>query len=319
MSRLLVMQATMLLISLRSLRATAFPGEHNRSDRYLPNFFPFQPALNYGFARPDPKEPWQLPTTDPACIAVREELKRVMKFWLDLGADGFRVDMAFSLVRNDPDNEAIGALWRYYRSWLDKEYPEAVLVSEWSDPAVAIPAGFHIDFLIQIGQPAYGILLGPLSWPNGYSRDPHAFFERAGGGDIKPFVENYLKNYTATKSRGYISMPTANHDIPRPTCGRDEQEVRTIFAMLLTMPGVPFIYYGDEIGMNFLYPAPDKEATGQRSNPFGDHPDGYLSYSPNGRMYSIVVMQNRPNPRDEDRLFSRRRSPINRGRARRRG
>jgi maltose alpha-D-glucosyltransferase/alpha-amylase len=38
-----------------------FPGEHNRSDRYLPNFFPFQPALNYGFARPDPKESWQCP------------------------------------------------------------------------------------------------------------------------------------------------------------------------------------------------------------------------------------------------------------------
>ncbi|MGA8654966.1 MAG: alpha-amylase family glycosyl hydrolase [Chthoniobacterales bacterium] len=236
-----------------------FPGEHNRSDRYLPNFFPFQPALNYGFARPDPKEPWQLPTTHPACIAVREELKSVMKFWLDLGADGFRVDMAFSLVRNDPDNEAISALWRYYRSWLDKEYPEAVLISEWSDPAIAIPAGFHIDFMIHFGQPAYGILLGPISWPNGYSRDPHAFFERAGGGDIKAFVDNYLKHYSATKSRGYISLPTANHDIPRPTCGRDEQEVRTIFAMLLTMPGVPFIYYGDEIGMNFLYPAPDKE------------------------------------------------------------
>jgi maltose alpha-D-glucosyltransferase/alpha-amylase len=236
-----------------------FPGEHNRSDRYLPNFFPFQPALNYGFARPDPKESWQCPITDPACIAVREELKRIIKFWLDLGADGFRVDMASSLVRNDPDHEAISSLWRYYRSWLDKEYPEAVLVSEWSDPAVAIPAGFHVDFMIQSGQPAYGILLGPLSWPDGYSRDPHAFFERAGGGHIKAFVEDYLKHYTPTKSRGYISMPTANHDIPRPTCGRDEQEVRTIFAMLLTMPGVPFIYYGDEIGMNYLYPAPDKE------------------------------------------------------------
>ena len=41
-------------------------------------------------------------------------------------------------------------------------------------------------------------------------------------------------------------------------------------------------------------------ATGQRSSPFGDHPDGYLSYSPDGRMYSIVVMENRPNPRDAD-------------------
>ena len=236
-----------------------FLGEHNRSDRFLPNFFLFQPALNYGYAHPDPKEPWQLPTTDSACIAVREELKSVMKFWLDLGADGFRVDMASSLIRKDPDHEAISALWRYYRSWLDREYPEAVLISEWSDPAVAIPAGFHIDFLIHFSEPAYGILLGPLSWPDGYTRYPHAFFERAGGGDIKAFVDNYLKNYTPTKSRGYISMPTANHDIPRPTCGRDQQEVRTIFAMLLTMPGVPFIYYGDEIGMNFLYPAPDKE------------------------------------------------------------
>ena len=240
-------------------RSQPFPGEHNRSDRYLPNFFPFQPALNYGYAHPDPKEPWQLPTTDPACMAVREELKNVMKFWLDLGADGFRVDMASSLVRNDPGHQAISAFWRYYRSWLDKEYPEAVLIAEWSDPATAIPAGFHIDFLIHFCEPAYGILLGPLSWSDGYSRNPHAFFERAGGSDIKAFVDNYLKHYTATKSIGYISMPTANHDIPRPTYGRDEKEVRTIFAMLLTMPGIPFIYYGDEIGMKFLYTAPDKE------------------------------------------------------------
>jgi mandelate racemase len=48
-----------------------FPSEHNCLDPYLPNFFPFQPALNYGYARPDPKEPWQLPITDPACTAVR--------------------------------------------------------------------------------------------------------------------------------------------------------------------------------------------------------------------------------------------------------
>ncbi|MBV9130814.1 MAG: hypothetical protein JO298_10565 [Verrucomicrobia bacterium] len=236
-----------------------FPGEHNRADRYLPNFFAFQPALNYGYARPDAKEPWQLPTTDPACVAVREELKKIMKFWLDLGADGFRVDMAYSLIRADPDGKGINALWHYYRSWLDKEYPEAVLISEWSNPAAAIPAGFHVDFLIQSGELAYQKLLGPNSRPNGAAREPHAFFERAGGGDIKAFVDNYLRNYSATNSAGYIAMPTGNHDIPRPTYGRAEQEVRTIFAMLLTMPGVPFIYYGDEIGMSFVDSAPDKE------------------------------------------------------------
>ena len=236
-----------------------FPGDHNRSDRYLPNFFSFQPALNYGFARLDPKESWQLSTTDPACIDVREELKKIMKFWLDLGADGFRVDMASSLIRTDPDHEAISALWRYYRAWFDQQYPEAVLISEWSDPAIAVPAGFHIDFLLAFGEPAYRLLLGPSSRPDGDARKPHAFFERAGDGDIKAFVDNYLKHYTVTKSRGYISMPTANHDTPRPTWGRDEHEVRTILAMLLTMPGVPFIYYGDEIGMRYLPQTPNRE------------------------------------------------------------
>jgi hypothetical protein len=39
-------------------------------------------------------------------------------------------------------------------------------------------------------------------------------------------------------------------------------------------------------------------ATGQRSRPFGDHPDGYLSYSPDGRMYAIGVAEDRPKPRD---------------------
>jgi maltose alpha-D-glucosyltransferase/alpha-amylase len=236
-----------------------FPGKNHRSERYLPNFFPFQPALNYGYARPDPKHPWQLPTTDPACVAVREELKSIMRFWLDLGVDGFRVDLAASLIRNDPEHEAIIALWRYFRTWLDKEYPEAVLISEWSYPAIAIPAGFHIDFFLQFGEPAYRILLGSESIVDGDARNPHAFFERAGGGDIKAFLDNYLKHYGVAKSRGYISMPTSNHDTPRPTWGRQAEEVRTVFAMLLTMPGVPFIYYGDEIGMNFLPDAPNKE------------------------------------------------------------
>ncbi len=208
--------------------------------------------------RPDPNEPWQLPTTDPACIAVREELKKVMKFWLDLGADGFRVDLAASLIRNDPDHQVISALWHHYRSWLESEYPEAVIISEWSDPAVAIPAGFHIDSLLQFGKP-YQILLGPEAQLNGNAREPDAFFERAGGGDIKAFLDEYLRHYTITKSRGYISIPTGNHDTPRPTWGRNEREVRTIFAMLLTMPGAPFIYYGDEIGMKFLPEVPNKE------------------------------------------------------------
>ena len=38
-------------------------------------------------------------------------------------------------------------------------------------------------------------------------------------------------------------------------------------------------------------------ATGQRSSPFGDHPDGYLSYSADGRIFAIGVVEDRPKPR----------------------
>ena len=135
--------------------------------------------------------------------------------------------MASEWIWQHPSSETIRTMKRSLHSGaitepgLDKEYPDAVLISEWSNPAVAIPAGFHIDFLLQIGEPAYRILLGPDSRAEGGARTPHAFFERAGGGNIKDFVDNYLKHYTLTKSRGYISMPTGNHDMPRPTWGRD--------------------------------------------------------------------------------------------------
>jgi hypothetical protein len=40
-------------------------------------------------------------------------------------------------------------------------------------------------------------------------------------------------------------------------------------------------------------------ATGEKINPFGEHPDGYLSYSADGRMYAIVTLENRVKPRNE--------------------
>jgi maltose alpha-D-glucosyltransferase/alpha-amylase len=235
------------------------PMPGHRSEHYIANFFSFQPALNYGYFNPEPSKPWQRSMHDPVCRAVQENLRQVMKFWLQLGVDGFRVDMASSLIRNDPDGEGIRQLWRENRSWLHAHYPEAVLISEWGHPAASIPAGFDIDFLLHFGQRAYIDLVGPTSTPDGTSRKPDAFFERSGNGDVTLFVENYLANYEPTRAAGYISLPTGNHDFPRPTRGRDERDVRVLFATLFTMPGVPFLYYGDEIGMRFIEQAPEKE------------------------------------------------------------
>ncbi|MDD5200232.1 MAG: alpha-amylase family glycosyl hydrolase [Terrimicrobiaceae bacterium] len=231
----------------------AVRGFSDRDGGYLPNFFSFQPALNYGYAKPDPAKKWQLPISDPAVQAVRRELGKIMKFWLDLGADGFRVDMAASLVRGDADGRGIRELWRSYRQWLDKDYPEAVLIAEWCNPRRTIGAGFDIDFLIHFGEPAYNALLGTPWGANGEpAHRPPVFFDRKGRGDIRRFLDNYLPHYRATRGRGYISLPTGNHDFPRHRRGREERDQRVIYAMLFTMPGVPFLYYGDEIGMRYI-------------------------------------------------------------------
>jgi maltose alpha-D-glucosyltransferase/alpha-amylase len=296
-----------------SFAALEKPNSRTRSEHYLANFFSFQPALNYGYFKPDGSKPWQKSMNDPVCLAVQENLRRVMKFWLDLGVDGFRVDMASSLIRNDPDGEGIRQLWRENRTWLDKHYPEAVLISEWGHPAESIRAGFNIDFLLHFGQPAYIDLVGPRSTLIGESRRPDAFFERSGKGDITRFVHNYMANYMPTRDLGYISLPTGNHDFPRPTWGRDEKDVRVLFAMLFTMPGVPFLYYGDEIGMRFLEHAPEKEGANRAGLRAGSRTpmqwstgkNAGFSEAPAGDLYlPIDPDQERPNVETQEKEAS---------------
>jgi len=251
-------------------------GEH-----FVANFLPFQPALNYGYHPPDPAKPWQLDPEHPNCLEVRAELRDIMKFWLDLGCDGFRVDMASSLIKGEAADGPLQKLWQEFRAWFDREYPDAVLVAEWSHPTEAINAGYHIDFMIHFGDTAYMYLVGPEL--DGTYRPPQVFFERSGKGDIRRFLDAYLKHYHATAGRGYISLPTGNHDFQRPSRGRDLGELRVLYAMLFTMPGVPFLYYGDEIGMRNIDDLPEKEGsmwrTGNRTPMQWKHDAPNLGFS----------------------------------------
>ena len=264
-------------------------GEH-----FVANFLPFQPALRYGHKQPDRTKAWQLPPEHPACLAVRVELRDIMKFWLDLGCDGFRVDMAASLIRGPGDNTILARLWQGFRSWFDHDYPEAVLVAEWGNPIEAINAGFHIDFMLHFGEPGYTHLVGPPNEIIGNRRVPHVFFERSGEGDIRLFLENYLKHYMATVGRGYISLPTGNHDFQRPRRGREINDLRVLYAMLFTMPGTPFLYYGDEIGMRNIDGLPEKEGsmwrTGNRTPMQWEHGAANLGFStaPQEQLYLPV-------------------------------
>ncbi len=236
-------------------------GYSQREGTYLTNFFYSQPALNYGFANPDPAQPWQQPVDAPGPKAVRKELKQIIRYWLEMGASGFRVDMAFSLIKADPTGMATSQLWLEIRHWLDEEFPEACLLSEWGVPSRAIPAGFHMDFCIPFGMPGYTSLLRKPYGP-GPGTDPYAFsfFDRSGHGNVMEFLDDYLKHYQAVKGLGHIALPSGNHDInPRLRKGRTFQDLKLVFLFLLTMPGVPFIWYGDEIGMRSIDKLTSKE------------------------------------------------------------
>ena len=235
-----------------------------RNGNYIVNFFSSQPALNYGFARIT--EPWQLPTSHPDCLATRDAMKEVVRFWLDQGCDGFRVDMADSLVKNDDGKEATSAIWHNVRAMLDSDYPEAALVSEWSDPPRALKAGFHADFYLDHESNGYHALFRRTDPENG---TPISFFGSSGHGDISLFTRDYLKRYEESRGSGYISFITGNHDTPRMSAFLDETQLKLAYAFLFTMPGVPFLYYGDEIGMRFLRGLVSKEGgydrTGSRT------------------------------------------------------
>lgn len=229
-------------------------GMAERDGNFMVNFFSTQPALNYGFY--EIKESWQLPVSHPDCIATREAMKDVMRFWLDAGCDGFRVDMAESLVKNDEDRSETAKIWRNVREMLDEKYPEAALISEWSDPQRALAAGFHCDFYLDHTGKGYHTLMRNVD-PE--TKEQTSYFSKLGTGDALAFAEEYTADYENTKDRGYISFITGNHDTYRLSRYFDTTELKIAFAFLMTMPGVPFLYYGDEIGMKFMEGLKSKE------------------------------------------------------------
>ena len=217
-------------------------GISDRDGSCIVNFFSHQPALNYGFYSPDSEKKWQQSTEDEGPRATLEEMKNVMRFWLTMGCDGFRVDMAGSLVKQDPESKGTIRLWQNVREFLDEEFPEAALISEWGEPDKSIQGGFHMDFLLHFGPSHYNDLF----------RCEHPYFASEGKGDASAFVAKYLENYDKAAGKGLICIPSGNHDMDRLARSIQGENLKIAFAFLLSMPGAPFVYYGDEIGMRYV-------------------------------------------------------------------
>ena len=243
-------------------------GETPRDATYIINFFKCQPALNYGYRKIN--EPnWQQPIDSPAALATREAIKDVMKFWLGKGCDGFRVDMADSLVKNDGD-EKLGTMevWKDITTDVRKDYPDMALVSEWNNPGCALHCGFDMDFCLDWYGNSYSHLVRYYKMDKaGNVTTDDSFFNAGSANDPMGFLKDFLPKYEQ-RGEGLYCMITGNHDCKRTSFNLSEEERKLAFAFLLTMPGAPFLYYGDEIGMNYRW-LPTKEGgyhrTGSRT------------------------------------------------------
>lgn len=254
--------------------------EYPRNKFYMKNFYACQPSLNYGYANPDPSRPWEQGVDAPGPKAVRQELKDIIAFWYGKGVDGFRVDMANSLVKNDKDKKEIMNLWREIREWSDKNYPDHVLMAEWGSPKYCLAAGYNIDmdlnstkahnrrmyfdrkhqadggsyFSLNGGQPSVKDLYGN-AWPEDKIDSRTTAAEM-----LKEYYDYFTDCLESTETMGYFATITGNHDHLRINMGarNTPDQLKVMLTWVLTMP-MPILYYGDEIGMRSLVDMPNVE------------------------------------------------------------
>ena len=254
--------------------------EFPRAKYYYKNFYACQPALNYGYANPDPDHPWEQSVDAPGPRAVKQELKDILAFWYGKGIDGFRVDMAASLVKNDRDKTEIMRLRREMRSWQDENYPDRVLMAEWNDPKYCLAGGFNVDMNLNSTRSA----IRQMYFDRKHQADGGCYFSLNGGEPsvrdlygntwpedkvargvtpadmLKSFYDDFTDAIDWTRDWGYFATITGNHDHLRLNTGtrNDPSQLKVMIAWVLTMP-LPILYYGDEIGIRSLVDLPNVE------------------------------------------------------------
>lgn len=237
-------------------------GLYEREGGYYVNYFACQPKLNYGWLDAGKDNcKWKMHYTDPRLKPVRDAMVDIMLFWLDKGVDGFRVDMASSVVRgagadyNSEDDLSLSGnkwVWNKLMNGVKAKYPNCIFLSEWVCPKVAVgECGFDFDYLAHDCE-QYNQL---FRYEKGTNLLPdfekgNNYFSKDGNGEIESFINYSEEIRQSIDGKGYFSIPTGCHDEIRFATGVKNAEVaKTFFAFILTFKNIPLVYYGDEIGI----------------------------------------------------------------------
>jgi alpha-amylase len=202
---------------------------------------------------------------------VREEAKRLARLWLDRGAAGFRLDAARYLIETGPgqggqaDTPETHAFWREFSRAVREHDPEAMIVAEnWSDTDII--ATYYGDTSVLPGGDELPLNFNfPLAG---------AVLTSARIGDPSP-VRSVLGDMALHYPQGVRDAPfITNHDQRRlaSQLANEAGPMRVAASVLLTLPGVPFMYYGEEVGLeNGLSDADEDKRTPM---PWHDGPGG---------------------------------------------
>ena len=196
----------------------AFQQLAGTDDYYECNFSGDMPELNYDSA------------------AVRQAVLDIAKYYLDLGADGFRFDAAKYVYFGD--NARSVEFWKWYIGELKKIRPDVYTVAEVWDS----------DGVTDLYYPALNCFNFTISQANGL------IAETAKKGDVNvytKYVENYISRVKSLRSDAMLLPFIANHDTDRAagylTVASGQMQMAANLYIL--SPGSPFLYYGEELGL----------------------------------------------------------------------
>jgi maltose alpha-D-glucosyltransferase/alpha-amylase len=219
---------------------------------YWHRFFHHQPDLNY--ENPE----------------VQEAMLDVLRFWLDLGIDGFRLDAVPYLYEREGTScenlDATHAFLKRVRAEVDSRYPDRVLLAEanqWPDDVVQYfgdgdecHMAFHFPVMPRMfmalrreeARPMIEILEGTPPIPD--TAQWGLFLRNHDELTLEMVTDeerDYMNAEYAKDPRMKINLGIRRRLAPLLDNGRDE--IALMHAILFSLPGSPVLYYGDEIGM----------------------------------------------------------------------